>query len=158
MDRWLAEQKDAATDRVEDSQTPYPPSTMAQSLVDRIGPQALSVEQSGISLHEKEQQLELFATSVITGRIPAQGSDLRGNGTPVQAGPDGTLPENGELRGRLPAKLGRLQVLRNTVAEILARDLKIGFIGETIKNNPLFPALRSGHWLFQRPSPQKAIS
>ena len=37
----------------------------------------------------------------------------------------------------------------------LIRRIKVQY--EVSENNPLFPRLRSGHQLFQRPSPQKQI-
>ena len=97
-----------ATNSATDSYSIGTADQLQNTLLDRIGEEALRLEQPRKSYADKQQLLLDFSRSVI-GEDPAA-----------------------EGEGNNARRVGNLQLIRSRVAETLARDLKVNFIGEDI--------------------------
>jgi hypothetical protein len=97
-----------ATNSATDSYSIGTADQLQNTLLDRIGEEALRLEQPRKSYADKQQLLLDFSRSVI-GEDPAA-----------------------EGEGNNARRVGNLRLIRSRVAETLARDLKVNFIGEDI--------------------------
>jgi hypothetical protein len=93
--------------------------SLDQALFDKIGEDALRLEQPRASYDDKRQLLLDFAQSIV------------GDEKSAPAKPPGNPDNQGDLLGRRGG-LGDIQIIRQYLAEDLATDLQVRFIGETI--------------------------
>jgi hypothetical protein len=91
------------------------PTDLRDSLIDRIGEDALRLEQPKASYEDKRQLLLDFAQSILEGDSG-------------KASGEKELDQEGDLRGRI----GNASIIRQRLARDLETDLQVRFIGETI--------------------------
>jgi hypothetical protein len=96
--------------RSERGQALYSPAALHQSLLDSIGEQALRVEQPGESYEDKKQLLLDFAKSLLPEEKPAKRSETVSDG-----------------------RRDAIRTIRQRVANTVATDLKVRFIGDVIR-------------------------
>jgi hypothetical protein len=96
------------------------PAELSQSLIDKIGEDALRLEQPKISYEDKNQLLLDFSASVIAN------ADGRAASTNA-----GDIQEEGLLLGRRSG-LGEISILAQKHLEEIKENLKVDFIGATI--------------------------
>jgi hypothetical protein len=103
------------------SPTPVTSEQLGTVLLDKIGEEALRVEQPKAKYEDKRQQLFDFAQSIIEGD-PESGQDT------------GNDAASGDVAGErmLLGRLGDASIIRQRLARDIQTDLQVRFIGDTI--------------------------